>query len=393
MFDNFKISKDIYSFAFLITISIFSCNQKPMKETSTKSIDTLPLVSVRPFGKMEEGKAVSLFTMRNRRGVEMSVINYGGIIVSLKVPDKNGVFEDVTLGYDSLIHYVKSNPFFGALIGRYGNRIAKGKFTLDGEQYMLPVNNGANHLHGGPQGFDKVYWNIQDVSDSSQAMLKLTYQSKDGEQGYPGNLDVEVLYTLTDDNEIKIQYQATTDKKTIVNLTQHAYFNLSGHDSPSILGHHLTINADSFLPVDETLIPTGILQPVQGTPFDFLSAKTIGSRISEKNNQLKYGKGYDHCWALNNKGNFEKIATLSDSISGRMMEIFTDQPGLQFYSGNFLDGSNVGKSGTVYKFRQGLCLETQHFPDAPNKPSFASVTLSPGETYKTVTVYKFSLVK
>jgi aldose 1-epimerase len=391
----FKYLKIIHPFVFVLAVSamLLSCEQKKAKEeTSTVLIDTLPLITTRPFGKMDD-KAVTLYTMRNRKGMEMSVMNYGGIIVSLKVLDRNGMFEDVTLGYDSLKDYLKANPFFGALIGRYGNRIAKGKFALDGKQYTLPVNNGANHLHGGPKGFDKVYWDIQDVSDSSQAMLKLTYQSKDGEQGYPGNLSVEVLYTLTDDNEIKIQYQAITDKKTIVNLTQHAYFNLSGHDSPSILGHHLTINADSFLPVDEALIPSGILQPVKGTPFDFLSAKTIGSRINEKNIQLTYGKGYDHCWALNNNGNFEKVATLSDSTNGRMMEIFTDQPGLQFYSGNFLDGSNIGKGGVVYKFRQGLCLETQHFPDAPNKPSFASVTLNPGETYKTVTVYKFSVAK
>lgn len=376
-----------------LTSILFMCVQKKEETVTAPPEDIMKRVTKQPFGKMEDGKAVDLFTMKNKKGMEISVMNYGGIILSIKAADKDGVFKDVALGYDSLSHYIKSSPYFGALIGRYGNRIAKGKFILDGKRYQLPINNEANHLHGGPQGFDKVYWNIQDISDSSQAILKLIYLSKDGEQGYPGNLDVEVLYILTDDNELKIQYQATTDKKTIVNLTQHTYFNLGGHKSPDILGHHLSINANSFLPVGETLIPTGVLQSVQGTPFDFLTSKTIGSRINEKNTQLIYGKGYDHCWALNSNGNFEKVATLSDSISGRIVEVFTDQPGLQFYSGNFLDGSNVGKGGTVYKFRQGLCLETQHFPDAPNKSSFASVQLNPGETYKTLTVYKFSAAK
>jgi len=379
------------SFCAVIALIISSCSSQKPKEQNTSSVDSLPLVTSKPFG-MFDGKAVTLFTMRNKNSVEMNVMNYGGIIVSLKVPDKNGVVEDVTLGYDSLKDYVKASPFFGALIGRYGNRIAKGKFTLDGKQHTLAANNGVNHLHGGPKGFDKVFWNIQDASDSMQAKLKLTYQSKDGEEGYPGNLNVEVMYSLTNENEVKIEYKATTDKKTVINLTQHAYFNLSGNARRDILGHQLTIHADRFLPVDATLIPTGILQPVKNTPFDFTSKQIVGSRINEKDAQLISGKGYDHCWILNGNG-FAKVATLEDSISGRRMEVFTDQPGIQFYSGNFLDGSNVGKGGVVYNQRFGLCLETQHFPDSPNQPSFPTTVLSPGESYQTVTSYKFSVNK
>jgi len=379
------------SFCAVIALIISSCSSQKPKEQNTSSVDSLPLVTSKPFG-MFDGKAVTLFTMRNKNGVEMNVMNYGGIIVSLKVPDKNGVVEDVTLGYDSLKDYVKASPFFGALIGRYGNRIAKGKFTLDGKQHTLAANNGVNHLHGGPKGFDKVFWNIQEASDSIEAKLKLTYQSKDGEEGYPGNLNVEVMYSLTNENEVKIEYKATTDKKTVINLTQHAYFNLSGNARRDIRGHQLTIHADRFLPVDATLIPTGILQPVKNTPFDFTSKQIVGSRINEKDAQLISSKGYDHCWILNSNG-FAKVATLEDSISGRRMEVFTDQPGIQFYSGNFLDGSNVGKGGVVYNQRFGLCLETQHFPDSPNQPSFPTTVLSPGETYQTVTSYKFSVNK
>ncbi len=382
-----------YILFFLFALFTFSCEKRNKPEETVTSADTISFVTKQSFGKIQEGQEVTLYTMRNRNGMEMSVMNYGGIIVSIKAPDKNGVFEDVTLGYDSLKDYLKANPFFGALIGRYGNRIAKGKFSLDGKQYTLPVNNGVNHLHGGPLGFDKMYWNIEDVSDSAQARLKLTYKSKDGEEGYPGNLDIEVLYTLSANNEVVFEYKATTDKKTIVNLTQHTYFNLSGNARRDILGHQLTINADRFLPVDETLIPLGNLEPVKGTPFDFTTAQSIGSRIHEKHVQLINGKGYDHCWVLNNKNTFEKVVTLEDSISGRRLEAFTDQPGIQFYSGNFLDGSNVGKGGVVYQKHQGLCLETQHFPDSPNQSTFPSVVLNPGDTYHTKTLYKFSIIK
>jgi aldose 1-epimerase len=385
--------KKTYLLALTVVLTVFaiSCGKKKGNETMITP-PTAILVTKESFGKMDD-KEVTLYTMRNRNGMEMRVMNYGGIILSISTPDKNGVFEDVTLGYDSLKDYMKASPYFGALIGRYGNRIAKGRFTLDGTPFHLKQNNGTNHLHGGVKGFDKVYWNIEDVSDSLTAKLKLTYQSKDGEEGYPGNLNVEVIYSLTNENEIKIEYKATTDKKTVVNLTQHAYFNLSGNVKRDIMGHQLTIKASRFLPVDATLIPTGILQPVNGTPFDFQKPQLIGSRIGEKDVQLINGKGYDHCWVLDKKDGLEKIATLYDSVSGRNMEVFTDQPAIQFYSGNFLNGSNVGKGGVVYNQHAGLCLETQHFPDSPNKPSFPSTVLNPRETYQTTTVYKFSVVK
>jgi aldose 1-epimerase len=320
----------------------------------------------------------------------MKVINYGGIITSLAMPDRHGKMEDIVLGYDSLEDYLTASPYFGALIGRYGNRIAKGKFSLDGKEYTLAVNNGANHLHGGIKGFDKVIWTAQQQHADEGVALRLTYLSKDMEEGYPGNLNVEVVYTLTDRNELKIDYKAATDKKTIVNLTQHTYFNLTA-GKQDILSHNLTINADRFLPVDKTLIPTGALKPVDNTPFDFRKPMMVGKRIGEKDEQLKFGNGYDHCWVLNAaKDGMNNAATLYDSISGREMVVYTTEPGLQFYSGNFLDGSNKGKNNIVYNFRTGLCLETQHFPDSPNKPAFPTVVLNPGETYTSQTVYKFS---
>jgi aldose 1-epimerase len=364
-------------------ILLSSCNSA---KTEQESQTTDSLISIRDFGTFDN-EPVKLYTLKNNNGMEVSVMNYGGIIVSLKVPDKAGVMEDVVLGYDSLNQYMTNNPYFGALIGRYGNRIEKGKFNLNGTAYSLPVNDGENHLHGGTQGFDKVYWNIQPDSNA----LILTYTSKDGEQGYPGNLSTEVRYTLTDDNELKIDYLATTDKPTIVNLTQHSYFNLSGRNS-EILNHTLQINADTYLPVDKGLIPTGILAPVEKTPFDFRNAERIGARINDDHEQLKLGRGYDHCWVLNNKDknkSLSKVATLTDSVSGRQMEVFTTEPGLQFYAGNFLDGTIKGKKGEVYTFRSGLCLETQHYPDSPNKNEFPSVTLNPGEKYVSTTVYKF----
>jgi aldose 1-epimerase len=360
-----------------------------MEKKSTKETPHMNLqVSVESFGLMPDGKAVNLYTLRNKNGVEIKVMNYGGIITSLSVPDNHGNFDDVVLGFDSLSSYVKSSPYFGALIGRYGNRIAKGKFEIDGHEYTLPINNGSNHLHGGPMGFDKVYWNIEVPEDSSS--LKLTYLSADGEQGYPGNLTAEVFYYLTDDNELRIEYKATTDKKTVVNLTQHSYFNLGGKKTKDILGHRLKIDADNFTPVDTALIPTGEIRSVKGTPFDFLKAETIGSRINQKDEQLTFGRGYDHNWALNNyDGKIRKVATLSEPVSGCSVEIYTTEPGLQFYSGNFLDGTLTGKNNTVYNFRSGLCLETQHYPDSPNQPKFPSVILNPGETYQTTTIYKF----
>lgn len=373
----------------LLLVLTAACNTK--KETTSKAEpEQQSAISKTSFGKMPNGKAVYQYALKNKNGMEVKVINYGGIITSLKVRDKNGNLGDVVLGYDSLSSYLKSSPYFGALIGRYGNRIAKGKFSIDGTSYSLPVNDGENHLHGGPVGFDKVFWNIE-PSDSAQSLV-LTYHSADGEQGYPGNLDAVVTYTLTDDNELKIDYNATADKKTVVNLTQHSYFNLTGDPSNDILGHQLMIDADYFLPVDKTLIPTGELRPVKGTPFDFNTLTPIGTRINKDNEQLKFGKGYDHCWVLDDydSGSLRKVAMLYDSTSGRTMEVITTEPGLQFYSGNFLDGSLTGKKGIAYQFRHGLCLETQHYPDSPNKPSFPSVVLSPGDVYHTTTIYKFS---
>ena len=350
-------------------------------------------ITTSPFGTLPDGKEVTRYTLRNANGVEMSVINYGGIITSLKTIDKQGQFADIVLGYDSVSSYIKSSPYFGALIGRYGNRIAKGKFTLDGTSYKLAINNNENHLHGGLKGFDKVFWNIEVLPDS--ASLKLTYTSADGEEGYPGTLTTEVIYTLTDANELKIDYHATTDKKTIINLTQHTYFNLTGNANQDILNHQLMMDAPQFLPVDKTLIPTNELKSVANTPFDFNTLTSIGSRIGQDDEQLKFGMGYDHCWVLNHFDGktLRKVAELFEPISGRVLEVSTTEPGLQFYSGNFLDGTLIGKGGVVYKHRSGLCLETQHYPDSPNKPSFPSVVVNPGETYTTTTVYTFSTKK
>ncbi len=341
-----------------------------------------------PFGNLSDGTPISLYTMTNANGVTMKVMNYGGIIVSLEVPDRDGKTIDVILGYDSLKAYEKNNPFFGALVGRYGNRIAKGKFTLDGQEYDLVKNNNGNHLHGGTKGFDKVVWNIEEVPSQDGSALKLSYLSKDMEEGYPGNLNVEVIYTLTNDNTVRFDYKATTDKKTVVNLTQHTYFNLNGGKS-NILGHEVSINADRFLPVNEQLIPTGELRPVENTPFDFRTPFAIGERINADNEQIRFGRGYDHCWVLNGEG-LKVAAEAYDSSSGIEMTVRTTEPGVQFYTGNFLDGSLIGKNGIVYDQRTGFCLETQHFPDSPNQSAFPSVVLSPGETYSSQTSYQFS---
>ena len=317
-------------------------------------------------------------------------MNYGGTVVSLKVPDRKGKLGDVVLGFDDLDGYIKESPYFGALIGRFGNRIGKGSFTLGGRHYSLAKNDGENHLHGGVKGFDKVVWKAEPVRKDGDVGLSLTYLSKDGEEGYPGNLSVKVVYLWTRDNQLKIDYSATTDKETVVNLTHHSYFNLAGEGD--ILGHRLWINADRFTPVDKGLIPTGELRSVKGTPMDFTREAAIGARIGQKDEQLKFGKGYDHNWVLNRKGEgLERAASLFDPGSGRVMEVYTTEPGLQFYSGNVLDGTLRGKAGRVYKRRTGLCLETQHFPDSPNKPGFPSVGLQPGEKYSTSTVYKFSV--
>ncbi|HYG04555.1 MAG TPA: aldose epimerase family protein [Chryseosolibacter sp.] len=348
-------------------------------------------VTVSEFGTLPDGREVSQYTMTNSHGVVMKVINYGGIITSILVPDKNGDVADVVLGHDNLQGYIDNNSYLGALIGRFGNRIAKGEFQIDGSHYSLATNNGPNHLHGGVKGFDKVYWNITEEKIAGGVALRLQYTSADMEEGYPGTLTTEVMYTLTNDNDLKIDYTATTTSKTITNLTQHTYFNLTGveHD---VLRHELKINAEKFLPVDSTLIPTGELQPVSHTPFDFTTPSRIGSRINENSLQLQYGNGYDHCWVLNEAEEPLKLAAiLYEPISGREMIVYTTEPGVQFYSGNFLDGSATGKNGKKYSFRTGLCLETQHFPDSPNKPNFPNVLLAPGDTLTSQTVYHFGV--
>jgi aldose 1-epimerase len=347
-------------------------------------------ISSAPFGKTSSGAPVELYTLRNARGMEAKIATYGGIVTQLTAPDRKGQYSDIVLGYDKLDGYLKGSPYFGALIGRYGNRIAKGQFTLNGAKYQLAVNNAPNSLHGGNVGFDKVVWKVAKSEVASQGpQLTLTYLSKDGEEGYPGNLQVTALYTLTEDNALRVDYTATTDKDTVVNLTQHSYFNLRGEGD--ILGHQVQINADRFTPVDSTLIPTGELRPVTGTPFDFRKSTAIGARIDAADEQLKFGKGYDHNWVINKTaGALAVIATVYEPQTGRVLEVSSTEPGLQFYSGNFLDGSNVGKGGRAYELRTGLCMEPQHFPDSPNQPSFPSTVLKPGQTYKNTIVYKFS---
>ena len=361
----------------------FGCSTEKKQEESSAT------VSSSPFGKLPNGQEVTAYTMTNTNGVEAKVISYGGIITSLKVPDKDGKLEDVVLGYDTLQGYLDASPYFGAIIGRYGNRIAKGKFTLDSVDYDLAVNNIGNHLHGGLTGFDKVNWNVKEVASEKGVAIELTYQSLDMDEGYPGTLDVTVTYTLGNDNTLEFNYQATTDKKTVVNLTQHSYFNLTGMKD-DVLGHELMINADKFIPVDSTLIPTGELRPVAGTPFDFTEFKKVGADIDVENQQLAYGGGFDHCWVLNeDPKEMSLAATAYEPISGRAFDVYTTEPGIQFYSGNFLDGTITGKNDKVYKFRSGFCLETQHFPDSPNQESFPTTILNPGETYQTTTLMKF----
>lgn len=341
-------------------------------------------IKTEEFGTMDDGSTVQLFTLKNTNGMEVSITNYGGIVTSIKVPGQNGNIENVVLGFDDLEQYKSGHPFFGAIIGRYANRIANGRFELNGETYELATNNGENHLHGGVEGFDKKLWDA-DVNNEENSVT-LSYLSPDGEEGYPGNLDVDVTYTLTDDNELQIDYHATTDKPTIVNLTNHSYFNLSGDPSQGILDHLLTINADRYTPVDEGLIPTGELRPVEGTPFDFTEPETVGARIDS------IPPGYDHNYVLNNPNSgIRRIATLEHEESGRIMEVYTDQPGVQLYTGNFLDGSLTDRQGNPIEQYAALCLETQTFPDSPNKPDFPSPVLNPGEAYETTTIYQFKV--
>lgn len=350
-------------------------------------------VTVEPFGTTAEGQAISLYTLSNAKGMEVKIINFGAIVQSLKVPDRDGKAADVVLGFDSLDGYAAEHPYFGAVVGRYGNRIAKGKFSLDGKEHTLATNNPPNALHGGLKGFDKQVWTAEPLEGDGAPGLRLQLVSPDGDQGYPGTLTVTVTYTLTDDNGLEIQYEAATDAPTVLNLTNHSYFNLNGAGNGDILGHLVMINADRFTPVDETLIPTGELRPVAGTPFDFTSPKPLGRDINEDDEQIQYGLGYDHNFVLEKEtpGALTLAARVHSPESGRVMEVFTEEPGLQFYSGNFLDGTNKGKGGKVYQHRFGFCMETQHFPDSPNQPGFPSVVLRPGDKYATKTMYKFSV--
>ena len=351
-----------------------------------------------PFGSLPTGEPVTLFTLRNPHGLEIQLTNYGGIITSIKTPDRAGRFADIVLGYDDLAGYLRSSPYFGAIVGRYANRIARGRFTLDGATYTLPVNNGPNSLHGGLRGFDKVVWNAQPFQSQEGQGVVLTYTSRDGEEGYPGTLHARVTYTLTPDDRLIVDYNATTDKATPVNLSQHTYWNLVGNAARDILGHVLTIDADAITPVDSTLIPTGDIAPVDGTPFDFRKPTAIGARVDERQNtQIRYGNGYDHNFVLN-RGNaapdaLVHAARVVEPSTGRTLDISTTEPGLQFYSGNFLDGSITGKGGRVYRFRYGLALETQHYPDSPNHPNFPSTILRPSQEYRSRTVFQFGVTR
>jgi len=371
--------RNLIPLLFVFTLMTTNCSSN--KETAGS-------VTSRVFGTTPSGETVELYTLKNAKGMEADISTYGGVVVALKVPDRSGKLGDVVLGFDDFKGYLIPPPYFGAIIGRYGNRIAHARFTLDGVEYKLAKNDGDNSLHGGTRGFDKVLWKAQQGPGNS---LELTYLSKDGEEGYPGNLSVKVVYTVTDNNELKIDYTATTDKDTVLNLTNHSYFNLKGEGNGNILGHEVMINADKFTPIDKGLIPTGELRSVAGTPFDFRQPHTIGERINENNEQLVLAHGYDDNFILNRTGpGLSLAARVTEPSTGRVMEVLTTQPALQFYTGNFLDGTIHGKGGKVYGRRSAFCMETQHYPDSPNQPSFPSTELKPGETYHETTVYRFS---
>ena len=361
-----------------------------MTAAGTGSAAAAGSVAKSAFGKAKSGDAVDLYTLKNASGMEVAITPWGATVVSIRVPDRSGAFADVVHGFDSLEGYLGNNPYFGATIGRYGNRIGKGVFMLDGRSYALARNNDGNHLHGGLAGFDKKLWKAHEVP--GKTALELQYTSPDGEEGYPGKLDVMVTYTLTDANELRIDYSATTDKPTVLNLTNHSYFNLAG--GGDVLGHRVRINASRITPVDAGLIPTGELRSVNGTPFDFTSAHAIGERIHADDEQLRFGKGYDHNWVLDGAdGTLRLAALVSEPKSGRVMEVLTTEPALQLYTGNFLDGTVKGKGGKAYGYRSALCLESQHYPDSPNQPTFPGTTLRPGQAYQSTTVYRFSTEK
>ena len=378
--------------AALALLSQVACTTMPVPNVVS------PTVTSMPFGATTDGRKAELFTLTNRHGIQIRLTNYGGIITSLRTRDRSGRFDDIVLGYDSLAGYLRNSPYFGAIVGRYGNRIARGIFSLDGTTYRLAVNNGPNSLHGGLRGFDKVVWNATPFQNQEGSGVALDYTSPDMEEGYPGTLRSHVTYMLTEDDRLIVDYQATTDKATPVNLTQHTYWNLAGSARRDILGHELTINADSMTPVDTTLITTGEITPVSGTPFDFRNPTTIGARVDQRQDaQIRYGNGYDHNFVLNRGGAgadaLVRAARVVEPSSGRTLDIFTTEPGLQFYSGNFLDGSITGKGAAVYRFRYGIALETQHYPDSPNHPNFPSTILRPGQQYHTRTVYQFGVTQ
>jgi len=363
------------------------------KATVTDSSSGPGTVTRQGFGRLPDGTAVELFTLTNAHGVEVRAMTYGAIITVLKTPDRNGQAGDIVLGFDSLAGYLKDSPYFGAVVGRYANRIAKGSFRLDGKQFKLAQNNGPNALHGGLRGFDKVLWTGEPIQSNNGAGVVFSYESPDGEEGYPGAVTARVIYTLTPSDELIVDYEATTTKATPINLSQHTYWNLRATGSEDILDHELTLHASSYTPVDSTLIPTGEIASVKGTPFDFRTPTKIGARIDEPNEQLRNGRGYDHNLVFDRAGRSDAmlVAMLYDSTSGRTMEVSTTEPGVQFYTGNFLDGTLVGKGGQVYGHRAALCLETQHFPDSPNHANFPSTILRPGETFKSRTVFAFSV--
>ena len=374
-----KMHKYIFSFIIISILVLISCTDK-------KDHRVL-------FGKLKNGENIYKYLLANG-SCEIEVISYGGIITSIKVPDKNNNLIDVVLGFETLDPYLKDHPYFGAIVGRYANRIDNGKFTINNMDYNLPINNNGTSLHGGIKGFDKVNWDVVSYDSEKKRYIKLNYLSRDMEEGYPGNLNIYVTYTLTDDNELRVKYEAETDKTTVLNLTQHTYFNLSGESSGDILDHKLELDADSFLPVNEKIIPTGEIKNVEGTPFDFRKGKKIGKDLYKQDDQLLLGNGYDHCWVLNDYNKeLRKISEVKSEDSKIQMEVFTDLPGVQLYIGNFLDGSLISKQGMSYIKRSGFCLETQYFPNSPNTESFPSTVLEPGNKFNSITTFKFSLLK